>query len=624
MCGIGGIVYWDGREPERDRVAALVDAQRHRGPDGHGIWTAPGVALAHNRLAIIDLAGGVQPMTYGDGRLWLTYNGELYNFKQLRSELQSHGRRFTTSSDTEVVLAAYEQWGEQCLERFRGMFAFAIWDTTKRSLFIARDRLGIKPLFYCRTRDFVAFSSELPGVLKIAGADRAIDYGALDLYLHFQYVPAPYTIYQAVSKLPPAHFLTVSAERRECAPSEYWRVRYEPERGRSEPEWMEEIDSVISDAVESHLVSDVPFGAFLSGGIDSGVVSALMSKHLTQPVRTFTIGFDDAGYDERQRAAEVAAEIGASHRCDVVRIDSHDLLDSLIFKLARHYGEPFADASAVPTYCVSQAAASEVKMVLSGDGGDELFAGYNTYPNILRELAPKMPRWLPSALRPSDDLRARAAAPADERILEQYGIFYAHFQDGPRHALYRDEIAAAVQASDHHQLYRGFLDEAAGADRLAALQYLDLKTYLPGDILTKVDIAAMSHSLEVRVPLLDHHVVELAARIPSATKLFAPDGSLQQKYLLKKYSNRLLSGDAMTRPKQGFGIPFDRWFSTELFTSLGPRLAESPLLGELFNRDQVERLVQTPEAARDNAPRIWSLLFLDAWAREQRPGNRNV
>lgn len=615
MCGIGGIVYFDGREPDRAAAQRLVDCQSHRGPDGHGIWINPGVALTHNRLAIIDPVGGIQPMSHA-GRFWLTYNGELYNFRELRGELESQGTRFTTNSDTEVVLAAYEQWGDQCLERFRGMYAFAIWDSVKRSLFIARDRLGIKPLFYCRTTEYFAFSSELPGVLRIAQPDRAIDYGSLDLYLHYQYVPAPYTIYKGVNKLPPAHCLTVSSDRLECPPQEYWRVRYEPEHGRTEQDWIDEIDSVVSGAVSSHLVSDVPFGAFLSGGVDSGVVSALMSRTLTQPVRTFTIGFDDASYDERQRAAEVAAEIGASHRCDVVRIDSHDVLDNLIFTLARHYGEPFADASAVPTYCVSKAAASEVKMVLSGDGGDELFAGYNTYPGILKALGPRFPRWWPASLRGADDLRAQATAPAGAELLDQYGVFYAHFQDGARRALYHDDIARKVAVADHHDVYRRALADADGFDRLAALQYLDLKTYLPGDILTKVDIAAMSQSLEVRVPLLDHHVVELAARIPSEQKLFTPDGTLQQKNLLKKYSNRLLSGDAMTRPKQGFGVPFDRWFSTDLYDAVRSRLSGSRILRDLFKPDRVSLLVESRDAARQNTPRIWSLLFLDAWAHE--------
>lgn len=620
MCGIGGIVYFDGRTPDRAGVEPLVAAQQHRGPDGHGIWCGPGVALAHNRLAIIDLEGGIQPMAWADGRLTITYNGELYNFKALRAELESAGARFATHSDTEVIVAAYERWGARCVERFRGMYAFAIWDASSREVFVARDRLGVKPLYYCRTADFFAFGSELSGVMSLAAVDRSIDYGALDLYLHYQYIQAPLTIYKGVRKLPPAHSLTVSAASPDRAPAPYWQVRFAPERGRTEEQWLEEIDSVISDSVESHLVSDVPFGAFLSGGIDSGIVSALMSKYLTQPLRTFTIGFDDAAYDERQRAADVAREIGARHRCDVVKLDSHDLLDTLIFKLARHYGEPFADASAVPTYCVSAAAASEVKMVLSGDGGDELFAGYNTYPNILGALQPRTSRWLPAMFRGADDLRARATGPAGPELLDQYGIFYAHFQDGPRRALYREEIARAVAASDQHRLYREVLDESRSPDRLAALQYLDLKTYLPGDILTKVDIAAMSHSLEVRVPLLDHHVVELAARIPSETKLFAPDGTLQQKYLLKRYANRLLSGDAMSRPKQGFGIPLDRWFSTDLFEPVRARLAGSRILNELFQADQVRGLAATPEAARNNAPRIWSLLFLDAWATEHGRG----
>jgi asparagine synthase (glutamine-hydrolysing) len=619
MCGIGGIVYWDGREPDRAQVEGLVRCQSHRGPDGSGLWAAPGVALAHNRLAIIDLTTGQQPMFWADGRFVLTYNGELYNFRELRSELESTGARFQTTSDSEVILAAYERWGARAVERFRGMYAFAIWDATARTLFVARDRLGIKPLYYCRTKDAFAFSSEIQGVLNFREGDRGIDFGALDLYLHFQYVPAPLTIYRGIRALPPAHHLTLDAATPDAPPVKYWHVRFAPERGRSEEQWLDEIDAVVGDSVRSHLVSDVPFGAFLSGGIDSSIVATLMGRYMTQPVQTFTIGFDDVAYDERDRASEVAQEIGADHRSEVVHVDKYELLDDLIFKLARHYGQPFADASAIPTYCVSAAAASHVKMVLSGDGGDELFAGYNTYPNILRELAPaasRLRRFLPAALRPQDNLRARALAPPDAATLAQYGVFYAHFQNAPRRALYAPDVAETVAAQDRHALYRDLFEESAPPDRLSALQYLDIKTYLPGDILTKVDVASMCHSLEVRVPLLDHNVVELAARIPAEMRMFGPDGTLHQKYLLKRYSNRLLKGDAFTRPKRGFGVPIDRWFGAELYERVRERLAaEDSILARLFNRAEVDKLVTTPEAARDNAPRVWSLLFLDAWAR---------
>ena len=369
MCGIGGIVYWDGREPSPDEVCALVSAQHHRGPDGDGIWTAPGVALAHNRLAIIDLATGQQPMTTTDGLVALTYNGELYNFRELRSELESLGASFRTSSDTEVVLSAYEQWGPRAVERFRGMYAFAIWDDRERRLFVARDRMGVKPLYYCATDSFFAFSSELQGVISFADVDRTLDLGALDLYLHYQYVPAPFTIYRGVRKLEPAHTIVASSRSRQPAPCEYWRPRFQPDRSLSEEQWIERLDHEISESVKCHLVSDVPFGAFLSGGIDSSIVAYHMSRHLSQPVQTFTIGFDEASYDERSQAGEVARAIGANHHSEVVHVDKYDLLDDLIFRLARHYGEPFADSSAIPTYCVSAMARSHVKMVLSGDGG---------------------------------------------------------------------------------------------------------------------------------------------------------------------------------------------------------------------------------------------------------------
>jgi asparagine synthase (glutamine-hydrolysing) len=617
VCGIGGIVYWDGRTPRQEDLTAIVRAQHHRGPDGDGIWTGGRAALAHNRLAIIDLCTGQQPMTWAEGRFVLTYNGELYNFLSLRAELEQSGARFRTSSDTEVVLAAYERWGRSCVERFRGMYAFAIWDTAAQELFVARDRLGIKPLFYCQTPDFFAFSSELQGVLSVPGVARSVDLGALDLYLHYQYIPAPFTIYNAVRKLEPAHALLLRASGSMAAPHVYWRLRFAPDRSPSEGEWLERLDHEIGESVKAHLVSDVPFGAFLSGGIDSSIVAYHMSRHLSQPVKTFTIGFDEAAYDERDQARAVADTIGSDHRCEVVYVDKYDVLDDLIDRLARHYGEPFADSSAIPTYCVSAMARSQVKMVLSGDGGDELFAGYNTYPNILRAVAPPSSWWRRFRSQPfnGDGLRERALAPPGPAALAEYGRFYAYFDDERRAALYRPEVRETVTREDHHALYRQTFGESGGADCLSALQYLDIKTYLPHDILAKVDVASMYSSLEVRVPLLDHHVVELAARIPPEMKLFAPDGTLQQKYLLKKYVNRLLPGDAFTRPKQGFGVPIDRWFGGDLYTRVHQRLTESgTILSRLFDPAAVRSLVATPAAAQANAPRVWSLLFLRAWS----------
>lgn len=617
MCGIGGIVHWDGRVPSRPELDALVRAQNHRGPDGNGVWTAPGVGLTHNRLAIIDLATGQQPMTWADGRYVLVYNGELYNFRELRAELESAGARFHTSSDSEVVLAGYERWGSACVERFRGMFAFAIWDTTARSIFVARDHMGVKPMFIAQTKDFFAFSSELQGVMSFSGVDRAVDIGAIDLFLHFQYVPAPFTVFNGVRKLEPAHALQLTAVDPLTKPREYWRPRFEPDRSKTEEQWLDELDHGISESVKAQLVSDVPFGAFLSGGIDSSIVAYHMSRHLQQPVRTFTIGFDDAAYDESDQSAAVAKTIGADHHREVVHVNKYDLLDDLIFKLQRHYGEPFADSSAIPTYCVAAMARHHVKMVLSGDGGDELFAGYNTYPAMLRGMPAERgwrQRWLPGASA-DDSLRARALAPPRQAALDQHALHYAYFNNDARAALYTTDTAVRVAAADHHEHYRRTFEAANTKDCLSALQYLDLKTYLPGDILAKVDVASMYSSLEVRVPLLDHKVVEFAGRVPPELKLFAPNGELQQKYLLKKYANRLLPGDAFARPKHGFGVPIDRWFKTDLYGQVRQRLTNGDgVLGRLFKPAALEQLVSTEEAAFANAPRIWALLCLQAWS----------
>jgi asparagine synthase (glutamine-hydrolysing) len=617
MCGIGGIVHWDGREPSRLELDALVCAQQHRGPDGHGVWTGAGVGLAHNRLAIIDVATGQQPMTWRDGRYVLVYNGELYNFRELRAELQSYGADFETSSDSEVILAAYERWGAACVERFRGMFAFAIWDSTVRSMFVARDHIGVKPMFIAQTAEFFAFSSELQGVLSFAGVDRSVDIGAIDLFLHFQYVPAPFTVFNGVRKLEPAHALQLTAAAPLAPPREYWRPRFEPDRSKTEEQWLEELDHEISGSVKAQLVSDVPFGAFLSGGIDSSIVAYHMSRHLQQPVRTFTIGFDDAAYDESEQSAAVAKAIGADHHREVVHVDKYDLLDDLIFKLQRHYGEPFADSSAIPTYCVSAMASKHVKMVLSGDGGDELFAGYNTYPAMLRGMPAergRWPQWLAGSRKPDDSLRARALAPPRPAALAQHALQYAYFNDAARAALYTEDTAARVAARDHHDHYRRTFQAAGTEDCLSALQYLDLKTYLPGDILAKVDVASMYSSLEVRVPLLDHKVVEFAGRVPPEMKLFAPDGALQQKYLLKKYANRILPGDAFARPKHGFGVPIDRWFQTDLYSQVRQRVTAADGILGLFRPEALERLVSSPDAAFAHAPRIWALLCLRAWA----------
>ena len=617
MCGIGGVAWWNDRRADRATLELLSEAQCHRGPDGRTFWVGDRAALAHNRLAIIDLATGDQPMSSPDGRYMIVYNGELYNFRELRAELEQSGDTFRTASDTEVVLLAYARWGSECLRRFRGMFAFGIWDTVSAELFLARDRLGIKPLHYWQTSAGVAFASELRGLLTLPWISRTVDPGALDLYLHYQYVPAPYTIFDGVRKLEPGCYLRVSAAAPLAQPQSYWSLRFDPDYSVSEEEWLGRLDATIGDAVNSHLVSDVPFGAFLSGGVDSTIVATHMARRLQHPLQTFTIGFDQESYDERRYAAATARALGAEHVEDVVHVDKYDLLDDLIFKLARQYGEPFSDSSAIPTFCVAAVAGKRVKMVLSGDGGDELFAGYNTYPAILSAMggSSRLAKWW-RRVHPAS-LRARALAPAGVDALVQHDIYYAHFDNERRRSLYVRERAELAAAHDRHEVIRRHFADAGRSDTLSALQYLDIKTYLPGDILTKVDVAAMAHSLEVRVPLLDHHVVELAARIPPELKLFAPDGSVSQKYLLKRYVNRLAGGDAFARGKQGFGVPIDRWFGGELYDRVRREITSTDgILASLFSSAAREQLVASPAAAAAHAPRIWSLLCLQAWSAE--------
>lgn len=628
MCGIAGIVYHDAETPvEPERLDRVLQAMRHRGPDESGLWTGPGVAFAHARLVILDTQAGQQPMRSPDGRYVLTYNGEIYNFLELRAELEGLGHAFRTHCDTEVLLAAFGQWGEGCVERLRGMFAFAVWDTAERRLFLARDRIGIKPLLYAACDRYIAFASEFAPLLELTGCDRAIDPRALDLYLHYQYVPAPLTAYRSIRKLSPAHVLATRQGCAEAAPRPYWSVDFTPEEGLDEARWLERLDEGLSDSVRGHLVSDVPFGAFLSGGIDSSTVVALMARHLDTPVQAFTIGFQEQSYGEQVYAAAAARETGSEHHVQELRPRALDLFEDLLPRLTRHYGEPFADSSAIPTFYVSRLAASKVKMVLSGDGGDELFAGYNTYTNIMRGVVhgEVVPWWAKVAARlgwSPDARRMMQAAMGEPRdaVLPWHGQVYAYFRDEHRATLYRPGTARAIGASQEASIHEAYFHSARAKDCLSALLSVDLHTYLPGDILTKVDIASMMHSLEVRVPLLDHHVVELAARTPASLKWRLRKGDIEKKYLLKRYAGSLYSERFFDRPKQGFGVPIDHWLSGPLYEETRARLLEDAgLIRALFEPSAVEELVGTPQAVRGNSPRVWALLCLQAWEQAYAP-----
>ncbi len=595
MCGIGGFINWNGKPVHLNQAKLMTEALRHRGPDGNGIESVPGGFIAHTRLSIIDVGGGKQPMRSSDSSCLLTFNGEIYNFKELRANLASHGYSFRTESDTEVLLNAYHFWGIDCLSRLDGMFAFAVYDFRNQSLFLARDRIGIKPLYYQADQNSIVFASELRALLTQSEVKRDFDLEALDLYLHYQYIQSPWTIFKNIKKFLPGHYLLLDKNHPNPEPKSYWSLQFDPDHTKTEAEWLELLDHEIDRAVKSHLVSDVPFGAFLSGGIDSSTVVAHMAKHLDQPVQTFTIGFEEPDFDESKNADKIAKKIGTKHHCEIVRPNAFELLDFV----ARQYGEPFADSSAIPTYYVSKIASQSVKMVLSGDGGDELFAGYNVYEAILKELEKKR----------SGNLF--------DQTLSLYNQMYAYFREDEKAILYQPNLYAYLRQHSKKSIYSILFDAQQKIDPLTSLQFLDIKTYLCNDILTKVDIASMANSLEVRVPLLDHRLIEFAVKIPPEFKLIKKNGGYEKKLLLKEHASRLLSRELMDRPKQGFGVPLGEWFSGRLYLEIKQRILDKDsILNNLFDRTALWRFVSSPYAARAYSKKIWALLVLQSWANQ--------
>jgi asparagine synthase (glutamine-hydrolysing) len=616
MCGIAGILRLDGTDASAESVRALSDRLRHRGPDGEGIYLDRSVGLGHRRLSIIDLAGGQQPLANEDGTVWVTFNGEIYNFAELRHQLEQKGHQFRTRSDTEVIVHAYEEWGEKCVERLRGMFAFAIWDERRGHLFLARDRVGIKPLYYLQLPGVFVFASELQALTALTEFEPTVDLQALDLYLHFQYIPSPFSIYREVRKLPPAHSLVVTAERGANEPLRYWNLTFNPNYKPSEAEWIERLDAALRQSVQSHLVSDVPFGAFLSGGVDSSMVVAYMSHAMSMPVKTFSIRFDQAEFDEGSYAQEVANRFSTEHHEEFVRPKALEILPRLV----RHYGEPFGDSSAIPTYYVAQVAAQHVKMVLSGDGGDEIFAGYSRYEHLVH--THRGPTGLYRAVRhalggAARSLGIRPPLPSPSATWYQ---MVAGLDDQSGERLWLPEyqhLRAQTDAWFHEQC-----NSAPAPDLCSRFQQLDIRTYLADDILTKVDVASMYHGLEVRVPLLDHVFMELVAEIPSDLKLkrnAASSGAgMVGKYLLKKVGERFYPPAFLNRPKRGFEVPIRDWFADALRPELEDRLL-NPVngLSDFFDLNYIRSLISEHTVRRCHTGRLWSLLFLSEWFQHQ-------
>jgi asparagine synthase (glutamine-hydrolysing) len=613
MCGIGGVLAFADGVDSGPTLRAMSASMSHRGPDGEGFLQRDRVGLLHRRLSIIDVGGGAQPMSNEDGTVWISFNGEIYNFRELREQLEGHGHAFRTASDTEVVVHAYEQWGEQCVTKLNGMFAFAIWDERRGELFLARDRVGIKPLVYWHGRDCFAFASELQALRAIPALQPTTDLAAVDLYLHFQYIPAPYTVYAEVRKLPPACTLTVDRNGQLRGPRRYWNLEFRAERALSEEEWCRRLDHELREAVRRQTVSDVPFGAFLSGGADSSTVVAYMSEVLKEPVRTFSIGFAEDEYDETGYARQVAGQLGTLHFEERVTPEGLDVLPRLV----RHYGEPFADSSAVPTYYLSRVAAAHVKMVLSGDGGDENFAGYRTYQSTIRQrIGPADPvrraRFMAGAI-----LRAMHLRPQLPSALESWYGSVAYFNDAARASLWRPEYATHIPQT--RAWMRAQFTQARQPDLCSHLQKLDIATYLPNDILTKVDIASMMNSLEVRVPLLDHELMEMVATIPPALKWRRGSGKQPDtgKYILKKTAQRFFTPEFLNRKKMGFEVPIRSWFAGESRAWIRERLlAREGALGAWFEPAAIERLLSPPGGEQPNHLRVWSLLVLQEWLQQ--------
>lgn len=619
MCGIAG--YLNLQQPaDSTLIEAMTRTLHHRGPDGEGYHLDGALALGHRRLSIIDLAGGKQPMSDDSGRYWITFNGEIYNFPLLREQLMKHGHRFATRSDTETILAAYKQYGENCVDHLRGMFAFAIWDSRDKTLFLARDRVGKKPLYYHFTGTGFVFASEIKAILQYPGIERAIDPSALADYLQLQYVPFPKTIFRSIHKLPPGFTLrvTLEADRLRLTERKYWDLRYEPDYARSEGQWCDLLREKFDEAVRIRMISEVPLGAFLSGGVDSSAVVAFMAKSQSAPVKTFSIGFKEEDFSELQYARQIAEQFGTDHHEYVVEPDAMEMLP----KLAWEFDEPFADSSAVPTYYVSKLAREHVTVILSGDGGDETFAGYGRYPwatdmaqyDFIPPAARRVLFGWPSALLP-DGVRGKGMLRHLSK--DPFGRYAGQVSQGDPsyfNGLFSDSFKTSLdQQSTGDRFLREFYDACNSSDYLTRIQYLDTKTYLAEDILTKVDRASMLCSLETRAPLLDHELLELAARIPSSLKL--KNGTT--KYIMKKSLEGILPGNILYRKKMGFGVPLVHWFKGDLVDySRDILFSTAARQRGFFNMHQIEKLLdQHQKTGRDLSPRIWGLLFFEHWCR---------
>lgn len=621
MCGIVGIANNNSRAVSLETIERMNRCIEHRGPDDDGFYIKENVGLAMRRLAIIDVAHGKQPMHTPDKTKWIVFNGEIYNFQELREDLEKRGHQFYTNSDTEVILHLYDRDGADCVNHLRGMFAFAIWDEIDKSLFIARDRVGKKPLLYShQANGDLIFGSEFTALLAHPDVSRTVDSEAIDNYLSYLCVPAPQTAFKEIRKLEPAHWLRW--KNGEIETKRYWSPDFHKKIKISEEEAIEETTRILREATRLRMISEVPLGAFLSGGVDSSIVVALMAQESEKPVKTFSIGFEEQDYSELKYARRVAEHIGAEYNEFVVKPDALEILPTLV----EHYGEPYADSSAIPTYYVAKETRKFVTVALNGDGGDESFAGYERHaamriaaiyhrlPKVLRKAlietavnAIPVSELKKSRLRDAKRFLQAASLPKTERYFE----WMTTFNRKAKTELYTKDFAAQVFGQNSAGLFDEWFAKANGSGILDATLLTDQMTYLPNDLLVKVDIASMANSLEARSPLLDHKVIEFAASLPENLKM----RRFETKSLLKKVAARLVPPEVVYRRKMGFGVPLGRWFRGEMKSFVSEvLLSEKSLNRGIVKRATVEKYVREHiEAGRDYTPQIWTLLMLELW-----------
>jgi asparagine synthase (glutamine-hydrolysing) len=622
MCGIVGIVNTAGSHPvDSDLLTRMTESIRHRGPDDGGIWIEGPVGLGSRRLAVIDLSPkGHQPMTNEDGSLVIVFNGEIYNFQSLRADLAARGHQFRSDTDTETILHAYEEHGIDSLKLLRGMFAFAIWDRRRKSLFVGRDRLGKKPMYYRAGRESFSFASEPKALLQDRSFAAMANLNAIDAFLTLGYVPGEMSAFSGVSRLLPGHWMRLDGTGLTIEP--YWKLRYTPKQAITKSEACAEATRVLDEAVRLRMISDVPIGAHLSGGIDSSFVVGMMSRHSSRPVRTFSIGFDDPDYSELVYARQVAEAFGTEHHELVVKPDTASILPKMVW----HYNEPFADSSALPSFYLCQMTRTAVTVALNGDGGDETFLGYDRYrammladrwssvPPTARALVARTARAMKPGSQKSTTERARRfAAGLDQNPSQRYASWMTLFDRTAKEALYSDEFRSSVNIGESAAAITRSFDCSDATNVAERAAHTDSKTYLPDDLLVKMDIASMAHSLEVRSPLLDHVVVEFAASLPLELKL---RGSIQ-KHLLRELMRKEFPPDVLRRKKMGFAVPIDRWFRGELHDMAADILLDGRARARgYFRSEAVSRLLNEHVRGVGRHPaKLWALLVLELWHR---------